>query len=109
MEIETPLSLLVAEDDRDDAFILQRAFQQNGLLRPAHIVDDGGEAIAYLHGDGVYADRIAHPFPDVLILDLKMPGISGFEVLEWLNEHPDYRVIPSIVWSSSADRRDVKH
>jgi CheY-like chemotaxis protein len=44
-----------------------------------------------------------------MILDLKMPRVSGFEVLEWLNEHPDYRVIPTIVWSSSADRRDVKH
>ena len=107
--METPLSLLIAEDDRDDALIIQRAFKQNGLPRPAHIVEDGAEAIAYLRGDGVFSDRVAHPFPDILILDLKMPGVSGFEVLEWLNQNPDFRVIPSIVWSSSADRRDVKH
>ena len=50
-----------------------------------------------------------HPFPDILILDLKMPRASGFDVLQWIVEHPDYRVIPAIVWSASADRHDVKH
>jgi CheY-like chemotaxis protein len=100
---------LVAEDDDNDALLIQRAFQQSGIRRPAHIVHDGSEAIAYLHGDGVFGDRLVHPFPDIVILDLKMPAVSGFEVLDWLNENPDYRVIPTIVWSSSADRRDVKH
>ena len=107
--MEIFLSVLVAEDDHDDALIIQRAFKHHGLARPAHIVDDGGEAIAYLRGDGVYSDRVTHPYPDIVILDLKMPRVSGFDVLQWLNENPDYRVIPSIVWSSSADRRDVKH
>ena len=107
--METITTVLVAEDDEDDALILQRAFSQCGLPRPVHIVPDGGAAIQYLHGDGIYADRVAHPFPNMLLLDLKMPRVSGFEVLEWLNENPDYRVIPSIVWSASADRRDVKH
>ena len=102
-------TLLIAEDNEDDALLIQRAFKQNGLNRPAHIVADGSGAIAYLHGEGIYADRRTHPFPDLVILDLKMPRVSGFEVLKWLNEHPDYRVIPTIVWSSSADRRDVKH
>ena len=103
------LNILVAEDDRDDAWILQRAFNHSGITRPIHIVHDGKEAIEYLSGNGPYADRSLHPYPDVLILDLKMPKVSGFEVLQWINEHPDYRVIPCIVWSSSADRRDVKH
>ena len=102
-------TVLVAEDNEDDAYLIQRAFKHHGLIRPAHIVRDGGEAIAYLHGDKEYANRVEHPFPNILILDLKMPLVSGFDVLEWINEHPDYRVIPAIVWSSSADRRDVKH
>jgi CheY-like chemotaxis protein len=103
------LSVLVAEDSEDDAFILQRAFKDCGLLRPVHIVRDGMDAIRYLRGDPPFNDRTLHPFPDILILDLKMPGTSGFEVLQWLTDNPDFRVIPAIVWSASADRRDVKH
>lgn len=107
--MDPSLCILVAEDDANDAFILQRAFKACGLKRPIHVVHDGAEAIKYLHGDPPYDNRIHHPFPDILILDLKMPRASGFEVLEWINQHPDYRVIPAIVWSASADRRDVKH
>ena len=107
--MDSSLSVLVAEDNEDDAFLLQRAFKECGLARPVHIVQDGADAIKYLHGDPPFDDRSRHPFPDMLILDLKMPRVSGFDVLQWLNEHPDYRVIPAIVWSASADRRDVKH
>ena len=103
------LSVVIAEDSQDDAFILQRSFKSSGLRRPTHIVRDGVEAIEYLRGDPPFDDRIVHPFPDILLLDLKMPRASGFDVLEWINKNPDYRVIPAIVWSSSADRRDVKH
>ena len=99
---------MLAEDNEDEAFLIQRAFNQNGLMRSAHMVPDGRGAIEYLHGDGVYAERVRHPFPDVFILDLKMPRVSGFEVLEWLNEHPDYRVKPTIVWSASADRESTR-
>jgi CheY-like chemotaxis protein len=107
--MDTILNVLVAEDNYDDAFILQRAFKACGLYRPAHIVPDGESAIAYLHGDPPFCDRTEHPFPDILILDLKMPRGNGFDVLEWINKNPDYRVIPAIVWSASADRRDGKH
>ena len=103
------ISVLVAEDNHDDAFILQRAFKHCGLGRPAHIVSDGADVINYLRGDPPFNDRTVHPYPDILILDLKMPGVSGFDVLDWLKQNPDYRVIPAIVWSASADRRDVKH
>ena len=103
------VSILLAEDNEDDALLIQRAFKQNGAPRPLQIARDGDTVIQYLRGDGAFADRTKHPYPDVVILDLKMPLVSGFEVLEWLNENPDYRVIPTIVWSSSADRRDVKH
>ena len=107
--MDASLIVLLAEDNRDDAFLMQRAFKHHGLMRPPHIVDDGAKAIAYLAGEGVYSDRTTHPFPGLIILDLKMPRVDGFEVLQWLQDHPDYRVIPTIVWSSSADQRDVKH
>lgn len=103
------VSILVAEDNDDDALFIQHAFKQSGLTRSPHIVHDGSGVIAYLRGDGEFTDRATHPFPDMVILDLKMPRVSGFDVLNWLNENPDFRVIPTIIWSSSADRRDVKH
>jgi CheY-like chemotaxis protein len=101
--------VLLAEDNPDDALLMQQAFKSHGLMKPLHIVHDGSDAIAYLVGEGIYADRVAHPFPTLVILDLKMPRVSGFDVLQWLLDHPDFRVIPTIVWSSSADQRDVKH
>jgi CheY-like chemotaxis protein len=107
--MDPSLTVLLAEDNRDDALLMQAAFKQNGLMRPPHIVEDGEEAIAYLKGEGIYADRIRYPFPGLIILDLKMPRANGFDVLQWLKEHPDLRVIPTIVWSASSDVRDVKH
>ena len=107
--MDSGLTVLLAEDNRDEALLIQRAFKRNGVIRPVHIVTDGAECIQYLLGEGIYADRLVYPFPNILILDLKMPKVCGFEVLEWLLEHPDYRVIPTVVWSASSDSRDVKH
>ena len=102
-------SVLIAEDNPDDALLMQHAFKSHGLMRPPHIVDNGADAIAYLAGEGIYSDRVAYPFPNLIILDLKMPRVDGFQVLEWIKDHPDFRVIPTVVWSSSSDQRDVKH
>jgi CheY-like chemotaxis protein len=100
--------VLVAEDNPDDALLMQRAFKSQGLDNPLHIVTDGTEVLKYLLGQDPFADRAAHPHPNVLVLDLKMPRMNGFEVLEWLQAHKDLSVIPTLVWSSSADARDVK-
>jgi CheY-like chemotaxis protein len=102
------LKILIAEDDENDRFLLGRAIAKTGVQHQIHMVSDGREAIAYLRGDGVYADRRAYPFPNVLILDLKMPICSGFDVLEWLLAHEDCSVIPTLVLSSSAEPQDVK-
>jgi CheY-like chemotaxis protein len=72
------------------------------------IVSDGTEAIAYLAGEGAFANRVAHPYPHLIILDLKMPRVTGLEVLAWLHARPDMMVIPTLVWSSSSDLRDVR-
>ena len=107
--MDPSLRILIAEDNPDDALLVQRAFSLNGITQPPRIVTDGQQAIDYLSGEDLYADRITFPFPNFLILDLKMPRVCGFEVLEWLLKHPDYRVIPTLVWTSSTDTRDVKH
>ena len=105
---EPPLVILVAEDDPNDALLLQRAFGKNGIDLPVHTSSDGADAIAYLQGAGPYADREKYPFPRAIITDLKMPRCSGFELLEWLDTHPECGVIPVIVLSASAEDRDVK-
>src|SRR5262245_7374180 len=100
-------TILVVEDDPNDVLFLKRALKKNGVHNPVCTLPDGEEAIAYLCGVGKYTDRKAHPFPRVIILDLKMPRKSGLEVLEWLKEHPQYRVIPTIVLTSSKLNEDV--
>ena len=80
---------------------------------PANIrlvaVPDGREAMHYILGEGKYSDASQHPVPDVILLDLKMPRVNGFEFLEWLRSKspPHYRVMPVVVMSSSALREDV--
>lgn len=108
MEWKAPLVILVAEDDENDSFLLQRAFRKVGLGMPAYVCRDGAEAMAYLKAEGEFADRIKYPFPRVLITDLKMPKCSGFDLLEWLKGHPNCNLIPKIVLSASAEQSDIK-
>ena len=100
--------ILLVEDEENDARLLDMAFKKNGILNPVHWAKDGLEAIAYLNGDGVYANRELHPFPEVLILDLKMPRLSGLELLAWIREHPDFKVIPTIIMTSSRQDPDIE-
>ena len=88
--------------------LLQRALQQIGRTDPVHRMTNGKETIDYLVGEGKYADRTAFAFPAVLFLDLKMPGLGGFDVLRWMQEHPECRVTPTVVLSSSVLERDVE-
>ena len=103
-----PLVILIAEDDPNDVLLLRRAFQKNELDLPVHVCTDGQDAIDYLRAHGPYADREKYPFPRAIITDLKMPRCSGFELLQWLDEHAECSVIPTIVLSASAEDRDVK-
>ena len=101
------LIILVAEDDENDAYMLKRAFEKNAITMPLHICGDGEAVMAYLKGEGKYADRNAFPFPRAIITDLKMPRCSGFDVLEWLQNHPECNLIPKIVLSASSQPPDV--
>ena len=80
--------ILLAEDNDDDAFFIERAFRKARLANPINRVVDGEEVVAYLEGEGKYADRDKFPCPYFLLLDLKMPRLDGFGVLKWIRQHP---------------------
>jgi CheY-like chemotaxis protein len=78
--------ILLVDDDSNDRWLLRRAFERAGVLNPIREIWTGAEAIAYLAGEGEFADRNKHPFPAILLLDLNMPGASGFDVLKWIRD-----------------------
>ncbi len=100
-------TILLVEDDANDVLFLLRALKKNEIFNPVSVIADGDEAISYLTGAGKYADRVTYPFPKVVLLDLKMPRRGGLELLEWLKNHPEYRVIPTLVLTSSQLDDDV--
>lgn len=100
-------AILVVEDDDSDFFLLERAFRKNHITNPIFRVKDGLDGLHYLQGSGEFSDRTKYPFPDVIILDLKTPRMSGLELLAWIRDHPDCRVIPTVIMSSSEQDIDV--
>ncbi len=99
--------ILLAEDDPNDVLLIQRAFGKVGLGQVLKVVRDGEEAVNYLSGHGPYADREQFPMPYLLLLDLKMPGMDGFEVLQWVREHPTLKRLLVVVLTSSSLQADV--
>ena len=102
------LTILIAEDGEDDAFFLRRAMRKLGWTNPVQILTDGGEVLNYLKGEGKHHDRAQFPFPSVLFMDIKMPRVNGFEVLQWLRDHPECKVIPVIMFSTSGRPEEVE-
>ena len=102
------LTILIVEDDPNDALILKKALAREGIKHTIQVVPGGQEAINYLQGQGQYSDRSQFPFPSVIFTDLKMPRISGFDVLHWLRTHPECSVIPVIILSASKLDEDIK-
>jgi CheY-like chemotaxis protein len=99
--------ILLVEDREDDVLLIQRSFERAKLSNPFHVVRDGVEAIDYLAGEGAYANRREHPLPDLILLDLKMPKVDGFEVLAWIRAQPTLKSIPVLVLTSSQQLKDV--
>jgi CheY-like chemotaxis protein len=102
-------TILVADDDQNDIFFLKRAFQKAGLPHSIVEVSDGQSAVDYLSGKAPFANRAQHPLPDLLLLDLKMPRMTGFEVLAWLQTQPQLDQMPVVVLSGSNQPRDIEH
>jgi CheY-like chemotaxis protein len=102
-----PGVILVVEDEPTDLLLLQRAFTRTGTRSQIRSVPDGDLAVAYLAGEGVYADRERHPLPNLMLLDLKLPRRSGFEVLDWVRHNDRLGSLPTIMLTSSRERVDV--
>ena len=103
---EQPL-ILVVEDREDDVLLIQRAFERAKITTALQVVRDGDEAIAYLSGSGKYSNRAEYPLPWLVLLDLKMPRVGGFEVLKWVRSQSGLKSLIVVVLTSSAELRDV--
>jgi CheY-like chemotaxis protein len=106
MTVENPL-VLVVDDSDTDGVLMRTVFERAGVVVPLRFVSDGVDAVAYLNGDGVYADRDRFPLPTVMLLDLNMPRKNGFEVLEWLRQQPTLKRLCVFVLSSSSRPEDI--
>lgn len=100
-------TVLLVEDDINDIFLVKRAFKLAQLQNPLQVATDGEDAIDYLRGAGKYADRTAYPLPKLIVMDIKMPRRTGFEVLEWVKHDGVLRRIPIVIVSSSDNPADI--
>src|SRR5512145_859685 len=99
-------AILYVEDEENDALLMQLALGQAGLRNPLRVATDGVQAIDYLSGKGRFADREEHPLPGLVLLDLKLPRMIGFEVLAWIRQQPGYAELPVVVYTSSNSPAD---
>jgi CheY-like chemotaxis protein len=83
--------VLLADDNHDDADFFRHALRTIGFENPLHILNSGEETIRYLAGEGHYEDRVLHPLPYLLVPDPNMPGKSGWQVLEWVRQQPEFK------------------
>ena len=93
--------ILLVEDDPNDVMFVQMAFERAKLGHVLTTVTDGDQAIEYLRGEGVYADRERFPVPLMMLLDLRLPTVSGFEVLKWVRGQVEYKRLPITVFTGS--------
>ena len=102
-------TILLIEDDVGDAALVGRGLEKCGVQNPLVTVRNADEALAYLEGISEYADRVAHPLPILILLDLKLPGMQGLQLLKWIRTRRDLRLIPVVVLTGSEDDTDVKN
>ena len=99
--------ILHVEDEENDLLLLKLAFEDAGITLPVQVVTDGQMAIDYLGGAGLFADRAKFPLLSLVILDLKLPRKSGFEVLEWMRAQPLLRRMVVIICTSAEHEQDI--
>jgi CheY-like chemotaxis protein len=99
--------ILLAEDDENDIALMGRAFKRAAVPNPLFFVNNGQEVVDYLAGKGKYAERDKYPMPRLLLLDLKMPWMDGFDVLAWLRSQAQFNALPVVVLTSSKLQKDI--
>jgi len=99
-------TILIAEDDENDAALLEQILRVTCENNPVVTVADGDQVIAYLSGTGQFSDRRLFPLPSVLFLDIKMPRVNGFQVLDWLRRHPPTRPLLVIALTGCLEYKD---
>lgn len=105
-EQERPIEILLVEDNEDDIKIIQRVFEKIKFLNLFHIARSGEEALDFIHHRGKYAAS-SLSVPGLILLDIMMPGITGFDVLEKLKADPNYNQIPVIMLTTSGREEDI--
>jgi len=105
--METTGVILYAEDDENDVFLMQRAFKQAGVSNPLLILPDGHRTVDYLLGKGQYSDRAAYPLPHLILLDLKLIGISGLDILKLVRATQSTASTPVLILTSSFEDQDI--
>jgi CheY-like chemotaxis protein len=103
-----PQVVLSVDDNDVDGALLERAFKRTSIPARLYRVSEGPQALAYLAGDGIYRDRDSYPLPDLVLLDLAMPKMSGMEVLKWIRQQPTVRRTKVLIFTSSEKPEDYK-
>jgi len=108
LEKRLPVTVLHIDDDPNDSELFQAAARRASVEFRVQHVTDGEQAMAYLTGRGIYADRQRYPMPALVLLDLKMPRATGFDVLRWIRNHPEVGGLPVVVFSGSELQDDIQ-
>ncbi|MBF4491196.1 response regulator [Flavobacterium sp. JLP] len=101
------VEILFAEDSLDDAMLTIRALSKSGFTNKLLHVKDGAEALDFIYCRGIYADRNPKAYPKLFLLDLKMPKVSGMQVLEKIKSDPEFKSIPAVILTSSQEDPDI--
>ena len=100
-------TILLVEDEATDATLITRAFEKAKVRNPVVHLSDGDSVLRYLAGKGEYADRLKYPLPAVILLDLKLPGATGMQILQWMRAQGEIRRIPVMVLTSDENPKTI--
>jgi len=104
---DAPINILLVDDNEADVKIALRAFAKANLKNNIYVVNDGVGALDFIYHKGKYQDKEKFPRPDLILLDIKMPRLDGFDVLKTLKNDLEYNFIPIIMFTSSKDDKDI--
>ncbi len=105
---QKPITMLLAEDDYDDRYLISEALDESGVENQLFIVENGEDLLDYLKNSGKYADQEKYPKPGLILLDLNMPLMDGREALSKIKNDPELKTIPIVVLTTSQAEEDIQ-